>query len=146
MLGQAFCQKNAGDLLAWCQSLATLSLWCQRSISCLFDLGSDWPVRPLMQVDKAVIHQFSLSLPFILHKPLSTCGMVSQHLDGAWLGFKWCWSQYIPSEMPQTQWFWTFSVSHAGNTVGAGSWFLPCQAGIGETHTTNQQWPLPWIC
>ena len=99
-----------------------------------------------MQVDKAVSHQFSLCLPCNLHEPLSTCGMLSQHLDGAWLGFKFCWSQYIPSEMSQTQLLWTCSVSHAGNTVGASSWFLSCPAGVCEAHTTNQHGPLPWIC
>ena len=109
----------------------------RKCISCHFDLGSDWPVRPLMQVDKAVIHQFSLSLPCILHKPLSTCGMVSQHLDGARFGFKLCWSQYIPSEMSQTQMFWTFSVSHAGNTVGAGPWF--CLVQLDYVRRTHHQ-------
>ena len=60
----------------------------EKGISCHFDLGTDWPVRPLMQDDKAVFHQFPLSLPCNLHGPLSTCGMRSQHLGGVWLGFK----------------------------------------------------------
>ena len=98
-----------------------------------------------MQVDKAVSHQFSLCLPCNLHEPLSTCGMLSQHLDGAWLGFKFCCTQCIPPEWHKTQSFWAFSVSHAGNTVGAGPWFLPCPAGLCEAHTINQHWQLPWI-
>ena len=80
-----------------------------------------------MQVDKAVTHQFSLSLPYILHKPLSTCGMVSQHLGGAWLGFKFCWSQCIPTECHKPISFWTFSVFHAGNTPWTGSSFCLVQ-------------------
>ena len=75
-----------------------------------------------MQVDKAVSHQFSLCLPCNLHEPLSTCGMLSQHLDGACLGFKFCCTQCIPPEWHKTQSFWTVSVFLCWNTVGAGPW------------------------
>ena len=84
----------------WCGAIAWPPYHCvfKTCISCHFDLGSDWPVIPLMQVDKDVTQQFLFALPYNLHKPLSTCGMVSQHLVGAWLGFKFCWSQCIPTE------------------------------------------------
>jgi len=74
----------------WCGASLGTPFHCgaRKSIPCLFDLGIDWPVRPLMQEDKAVTHQFSLALPHNFHKPLSTCGMVPQHLSGAGLGFR----------------------------------------------------------
>ena len=59
-----------------------------KSISCLFDLGIDWPVRPLMQVDKAVTHQLSLAFTHNLHKSLSTCGMVPPTSGWGWVGLQ----------------------------------------------------------
>ena len=46
--------------ICWCGATAWPPCHCvvRKSIFCHFDLGTDWPVRPLMQVDKAVIHQF----------------------------------------------------------------------------------------
>ena len=40
-----------------------------------------------------------------MHEPLSPCGMWSQHLDGAWLGFKFCCTPCIPPECHKTQQF-----------------------------------------
>ena len=54
--------------LLWCHFLTTLSLGFQKSIFCHFDLGIDWPVRPLMQVDKGVASQFLLALTYNLHE------------------------------------------------------------------------------
>ena len=137
MLGQAFCQ-HAGRLLVWCQSLTTFSLWCQKSISCLFDLGIDWPVRPLMQEDKAVTHQFSLALPHNFHKPLSTCGMVPQHLSGAGLGFRLLLITVHTIIRSQTQQFLNISCAPCWKHTMDRFKFLPCPAGICEAHTTNQ--------
>ena len=73
--------------LLWCHCLTTLSLGFKTSIFCHFDLGIDWPVRPLMQVDKGVASQFLLALHIICMKPLSTCLMASQQVAEAGVGF-----------------------------------------------------------
>ena len=92
-----------------------------------------------MQEDKAVTHQFSLALTHNLHKPLSTCGMVHQHLAGAGLGFKFLLITVHTIIRPQTHQFLNiFLCSMLEHTLWTGLSFCLVQLeSVRHTPPTN---------
>ena len=145
MLGQPCCQ-NARHLLVWCHCLTTLSLCCQKKHFLSFWFGN-WLASQtpnarwqgcLPSVSIVPAMQFAWATVYLWHE-VSTSGW-------GLVGFQVfvAHSAFHQNDI-KTNSFWNSSLSHAGNTVGAGPWFLPCPAGICEAHTINQHWQLPWI-